>query len=220
MRIFVEIGLIAWLALTQVLAAEEGFTLNKATPAEKKSIAAIEKLGGKVTFKPKFSVDLSQSQVTDSDLAHVKALSGLEHLDLSESQVTDAGLAHLKGLSKLISLTLFRTKVTDAGLVHVKGLTSLELLNLQGLNVTDAGIVGVSYYDFRLNGPEPESTTDSWLVLCDPGKSDCSTASGWNEEIRLTDFSFDYSKAPSAGGLFLGDYMGLASAGPRVPVVG
>jgi hypothetical protein len=32
-------------------------------------------------------------------------------------------------------------------------------------------------------------------------------------ELRLTDESFDYLLAPFANGLFLGDYVGLASAG-------
>jgi hypothetical protein len=84
---------------------------------------------------------------------------------------------------------------------------------LPSIHVTGAGVVGVSYYDFRFNGLEPESLTDFWLVLCDPAKSDCATSAGWAEEVRVTDASFDYSKAPFAGGLFLGDYMGLAAAG-------
>ena len=42
----------------------------------------------------------------------------------------------------------------------------------------------------------------------------CATAAGWaGSEARLTPTSFDIRKAPYARGYFLGDYMGLDSAG-------
>ena len=43
---------------------------------------------------------------------------------------------------------------------------------------------------------------------------DCSQASRWSREVRVTEVSFDLLQAPFARGLFLGDYTGLsASAG-------
>ncbi len=112
-----------------------------------KTIAEIEKLGGKVTVDENSpdrsvkSVDLAGSRVTDAGLEHlIKGLTHLQSLSLMDTQVTDAGLVHLKGLTKLRSLFLW-TNVTDAGLVHLKGLTHLEHLGLHETRVTDAGLV-------------------------------------------------------------------------------
>lgn len=68
------------------------------------------------------------------------------------------------------------------------------------------GTVGVSYYDFRSNTPDPANLpTDYWLARSRDGQA-------WRES-RISD-PFDLAKAPSAGGLFLGDYQGLVSIGP------
>jgi hypothetical protein len=93
----------------------------------------------------------------------------------------------------------------------------VPLLNRQAfapsVHVTESGIVGVSYFDFRRDGPEPEALTDHWLAWCHPEGADCSRADRWREEARLTETSFDILEAPLARGLFLGDYFGLASSG-------
>ena len=74
------------------------------------------------------------------------------------------------------------------------------------------GVVGVSYYDFREDDDSGE-LADHWFVYCEES---CSDPDNWEEnEIRLTDTSFDYLEAPFANGLFLGDYVGLASDGAR-----
>ncbi|MCZ6670074.1 MAG: sialidase family protein [Acidobacteria bacterium] len=79
--------------------------------------------------------------------------------------------------------------------------------------VTDNGTIGVTYYDFRFDGPEPEALTDHWFIWCHPQATDCANPARWRNEIRLTDASFDLGKAPAAGGLFLGDYTGLTAVG-------
>lgn len=72
------------------------------------------------------------------------------------------------------------------------------------------GVVGVTYYDFR-NDDLTGELADHWLVYCD---DNCSDPDNWDgNEIPLTNESFDYLNAPLANGLFLGDYMGLASDG-------
>lgn len=71
------------------------------------------------------------------------------------------------------------------------------------------GVVGVTYYDFR-NDDGTGELADHWLIHCHSG---CADAANWGDEIRLTDASFDYSKAPVARGFFLGDYVGLTSDG-------
>jgi hypothetical protein len=48
-------------------------------------------------------------------LAHLEALTGLEHLNLAGCNVTDAGLVHLKALKQIHTLYMQRVNVTDAG---------------------------------------------------------------------------------------------------------
>lgn len=86
------------------------------------------------------------------------------------------------------------------------------------VHVAADGTVGVSYYDFRNHDPGTDaSETDHFIVHCHtPDPTDpvdaCADAGGWSEE-RITDASFDLLQAPFAGGLFLGDYVGLDSVG-------
>ena len=88
---------------------------------QEKAIAAIKKLGGKVTLdekqfrKPVVRVNLSGTKVTDAGLVHLKGLTNLRWLDLGDTNVTDAGLVHLKGLTKLERLDLWSTKVSATG---------------------------------------------------------------------------------------------------------
>jgi hypothetical protein len=74
--------------------------------------------------------------------------------------------------------------------------------------VADDGTVGVSYYDFRNDVDGAPELADHFLVRC---RSHCADAANWGDESRLTDESFDYLQAPTAGGLFLGDYVGLTA---------
>jgi hypothetical protein len=74
--------------------------------------------------------------------------------------------------------------------------------------VAGDGTVGVTYYDFRNDIDGPVELADHWLVHCHEA---CATTASWTREVRLTDESFDYEQAPFAGGLFLGDYVGLAA---------
>jgi hypothetical protein len=68
--------------------------------------------------------------------------------------------------------------------------------------------VGVSYYDFRNDLDGAPELADHFLVRCG---SSCADAANWDDDVRLTDDSFDYLQAPTAGGLFLGDYVGLTA---------
>ena len=93
---------------------------------------------------------------------------------------------------------------------------------LPSVAVAANGTIGVSYYDFRLNDPNPGLRTDRWLVRCHPGPNSTATDPPcWTSEARLTSSSFNIeSVAPNftsvtpdfAGAFFLGDYFGLASA--------
>jgi len=88
------------------------------------------------------------------------------------------------------------------------------------VDVAADGTVAVSYSDFRYNDPAAPLLTDRWLVRCHPtAKAACTTLAAFGHEVRLTDVSFDLRQAQRLGGeggpegFFLGDYMGLASAG-------
>ncbi len=80
---------------------------------------------------------------------------------------------------------------------------------LPSVAVTADGTIVVTYYDFRNDGSSGE-LADSFAVHCHAA---CGSRSSWGNEVRLTDTSFDILKAPVARGLFLGDYVGLATSG-------
>ena len=72
------------------------------------------------------------------------------------------------------------------------------------------GTLGISYDDFRHRAVGASSlTTDVWLATCPPG---CHGDADWRETHLAG--PFDAAKAPDSGGPFLGDYQGLAAAGP------
>ena len=83
---------------------------------------------------------------------------------------------------------------------------------LPSVHVNEKGRAAVTFYDFRFNGLEPEALTDHWAITCNKNE-DCADPENWAGEIRLTDRSFDILQAPFANGLFIGDYVGLASIG-------
>jgi hypothetical protein len=116
------------------------------------------------------------------------------------------------------------SRSTDGGLswsplVKVnKTPTNIPIGNQQAftpsVDVAADGTVAVTYYDFRNNTDGEPLLTDYFIVHCHPGPvTTCTDASQWNDEIRLTDVSFDMRQAPFALGFFTGDYEGLASAG-------
>jgi len=80
---------------------------------------------------------------------------------------------------------------------------------IPSIAVNSDGLLAVTYYDFR-NDDDTGELADYWVVTC---AVDCDDTGGWSQEVRLTDTSFDYAKAPFAGGHFLGDYAGLATDG-------
>jgi Neuraminidase (sialidase) len=77
------------------------------------------------------------------------------------------------------------------------------------------GTIGVSYYDFRLNDPNPGLPTDRWLARCQPSANRPPTDPGnWSSEVRLTDSSFNMEACGTLlGGFYPGDYSGLAGVG-------
>jgi hypothetical protein len=87
------------------------------------------------------SLGLSNPEVGDEELAHIKGLRKLQRLDLFKSRISDEGLKVFKHLPSLSWVPMGKTRVTDAGLVHLKDLTQLEYVGLRANQVTDAGLV-------------------------------------------------------------------------------
>jgi hypothetical protein len=76
------------------------------------------------------------------------------------------------------------------------------------VDVSSDGTVAVTYYDFRNNTPSTSTLpTDAFAVFSHDG------GATFGGEERLTSTSFDLDLAPRAGGLFLGDYVGLSHIG-------
>ena len=89
--------------------------------------------------------------------------------------------------------------------VQINAFPTVQAL-LPTVAVRDDGTVGVLYYDMRDDTPDRTTIlVDAWLATSGDGVH-------WSE--RHVAGPFDFARAPVAeGGLFIGDYQGLASAG-------
>jgi Leucine Rich repeat len=83
---------------------------------------------------------LSNQEVTDDGLRHLKGLRQLTRLSLGDTQVGDKGLANLANLPKLLVLNLNATHISNEGLAHLQELPSVSHLFLANARVTDEGM--------------------------------------------------------------------------------
>ena len=101
------------------------------------------------------------------------------------------------------------SRSTDGGLtwslpVRVNADASVQGL-IPSVNARADGTIGISYFDMRSNTADPATLlTDYWLATSRDGVN-------WTD--RRISAAFDMATAPIARGYFLGDYMGLVSAG-------
>ncbi|MFP4501133.1 MAG: leucine-rich repeat domain-containing protein [Candidatus Hydrogenedentota bacterium] len=79
----------------------------------------------------------ADSSLQDENLRQLALLDGLRYLDLSETNITNPGLAHLRPHKGLEVLSLARTRAGNEGLAHVSRLSSLRELNLDHTGVSD-----------------------------------------------------------------------------------
>jgi serine/threonine protein kinase len=97
----------------------------------------ITRVGGEFDAK-KGELVLSQTPITDSDL-YFLGEARLRSLDLSETHISDTGVALLSHLDGLESLSLKGTPITDEALTAIAPLVQLQSLDLSGTKVSDDG---------------------------------------------------------------------------------
>jgi len=85
-------------------------------------------------------LDLSRTDVGDSDLKRLSDFKNLTKLSLQQTAVTDSTLAVIGSLEHLGYLNLYGTDITDQGLRHLQTLPSLKSLYLWQTNVTEEGV--------------------------------------------------------------------------------
>lgn len=84
------------------------------------------------------SMDLSDSQVKDDDLANLKRFTRLKEIDLSGTSVK--ALEHLSSIKSLRKLWLDNTAVDDAAVAILAEMNKLQKLSLKETKVTEAGL--------------------------------------------------------------------------------
>lgn len=121
-----------WLLVALVFlgAGYFAYALPKAR-AQRAAVAAVEKLGGHVTYRnpsgaksglrkmlgrdmfdPVYEVFLKDTRATDEDLRPLAALGGLETLDLTNAPVTDASLPELEKFKTLRRIYVTGTRIS------------------------------------------------------------------------------------------------------------
>lgn len=98
---------------------------------------------------------LSQSDVADDDLEHLRSLPKLRALWLDQTRITDQGLPALAALPHLATLSLDGTKVTGHGLKSLAALPDLQQLFLDRTPIDNAGLAHLAafprLFDLSLN---------------------------------------------------------------------
>ena len=65
-------------------------------------------------------------------------------LDLADTDLTDSGMAHLPKFKNITRLSLFYCSISNVGLEHMAAMTNLEVLNLDS---RDVSAVIISHYE-------------------------------------------------------------------------
>ncbi len=85
-------------------------------------------------------LDLSQTKIQGSGLAHLADLVQLCKLNLNKCPVSDKGLASMPRMAKMRVLNLSQTEIEGPGLAHLAGMDDLEELDLGSTIVNNAGL--------------------------------------------------------------------------------
>jgi Leucine-rich repeat (LRR) protein len=91
-------------------------------------------------FKQLKHLSLFYCNISNNGLRHISKLEHLETLNLDSRDISDDGLRHLSQLKRLKSLDIFSGRITDSGCGHIAMIgASLETLELCGGGVGDLG---------------------------------------------------------------------------------
>jgi Leucine-rich repeat (LRR) protein len=97
------------------------------------------------THDSSLPVHFWRAGISRSGLKYLSTLSRLKSLSVSDSMITDEDLAYIGKLQGLTDLTLaFNEKVTDAGLKHLDGLKNLRRLDIAFTGVKGSGLSALS----------------------------------------------------------------------------
>lgn len=110
-------------------------------PAWLRDRLGIEYFGDIVSVAPAF---LTDTQLSDRDLACLRNLSKLRSLSIPNSQITDAGCSHFYSLPALEYANLSNSSFSDAGLAHLKYCRHLQSLVLDETPIHGKGFAGFS----------------------------------------------------------------------------
>lgn len=87
-----------------------------------------------------FSIDASDSKITDEDAVKLAGLSGLKELDLSGTPVTSSAVNSLRSLKTLEKLWLDNTNIDDNCLPALISLTNLKKLSMENTRLNELSI--------------------------------------------------------------------------------
>lgn len=85
-------------------------------------------------------LDLSRTEVGDSDLERLSEFKNLTRLSLQHTAVTDSTLEAIGSLEHLEYVNLYGTNITDRGLDHLQSITSLKSLYLWQTEVSGEAV--------------------------------------------------------------------------------
>jgi len=104
-------------------------------------------------------LDVSDSKISDNDLAKLPVLPHLLEIRFRAYSISDNGITHLVRFPTLQRLDLTEAPITNAALSDIARMTSLERLNLRGCRmITDAGLAHlaklpkISYLNLEQSG--------------------------------------------------------------------
>jgi Leucine-rich repeat (LRR) protein len=122
-------------------------TLGCAPSDTEVAIEKIQGVGGTFNYDDQgriISVDLSDTEATDEELAAISVLPHVRTVNCSNARrIKGSGLVFLGDLKNLETLYLVGTQLDDSGLSRAANLTSLKTLNLDGTQITDAGMPAI-----------------------------------------------------------------------------
>lgn len=86
------------------------------------------------------SIDLTNCQMNDWELANLSKLSGLKELDLTGTSITSEAITYFDSLGALEKLWLDGTKIDDQSIKSLEKLNNLKKLSLKKTKISSEGI--------------------------------------------------------------------------------